>query len=155
MRQEKTITLKDSGNDLTFKITQMSATEAERFIVKAGCLLVSTGVMSVDLGEFTGSNEIMSALATALTKGNALQKLGLIDTDKAFALIDGLYKNVQLISGKAAVQVTPQNIDGMVADLRTLFALQKEIIAFNFDFFSVSEPTPPTEAKAKAVTIRP
>lgn len=67
------------------------------------------------------------------TKGFAL--LQGLDIAKAEPLINELYSCVKRKVDNALIQVSEQNIDSIITDVRTLFALQKEILIHNFDFF--------------------
>ena len=51
MRKEITVTLNDRGNEQTFRIREMPATNVERWIIKLAGALSASGVFSVDVAD--------------------------------------------------------------------------------------------------------
>ena len=134
MRKEITVTLNDRGNDLTFRIREMPATKAERWIIKLAGALSATGVFSADVADGVDAQK---AIADFLLKGG-LSKLGAVtkDYDEVIQpLIDELYTCVEQKVGNAYFALTPDVIDAKIEDVRTLFSLQKEIVKLHLDFF--------------------
>ena len=134
MRKEVTVTLNDRGNDLTFRIKEMPATKAERWIIKLAGALSATGVFSADVSDGVDAQK---AIADFLLTGG-LSKLGMVtkDYDEVIQpLIDELYACVEQKVGNAYFALTPDVIDAKIEDVRTLFNLQKEIVKLHLDFF--------------------
>ena len=94
------------------------------WIMKALSLLCGTELASMDFSLLQKEFK---------TKGFAL--LQGLDIAKAEPLINELYSCVKRKVDNALIQVSEQNIDSIITDVRTLFALQKEILIHNFDFF--------------------
>ena len=133
MRKEKTITLNDRGRELTFKIREMPATRLESWIVRAGLLLASTGVL--DTANISDAGEAIQAAGKVIADGG-LAALGKVDFDKAQPLLDELLMCCEHIVDGTGHKVTPDTVDGIIEDVKTLFALRKEVITLNFDFFA-------------------
>ena len=134
MRKEVTVTLNDRGNDLTFRIKEMPATKVERWIIKLAGALSATGVFSTDVADGVDAQK---AIADFLLTGG-LSKLGAVTKDYDAVvqpLVDELYSCAEQVVGNASFPLTPDTVDTKIEDIRTLFALQKEILTLNFDFF--------------------
>lgn len=127
MRKTKEITLQENGENLIFIIEQMPATKMQLWLLKALSLLCGTELASMDFSLLQKEFK---------TKGFAL--LQGLDIAKAEPLINELYSCVRRKVDNALIQVSEQNIDSIITDVRTLFALQKEILTHNFDFFTES-----------------
>lgn len=141
MRKEKTITIDDRGNALTFKVREMPATRLESWIIRAGLLLAGTGLLDTggkDAPQDAG--EVMSAAGKALAE-NGLAALGKVDYDAAKPLLDELLACCTRVDAGMEQQLTPDVADGIIEDVRTLFALRKEALAVNFGFFAAAAPS--------------
>lgn len=150
MRKEKLVKIQDRGRELTFKIKEMPASQAERWIIRLGLLLAGTGLVeksvvqndagatSIEIGKLLASSGIISALAK-------------IDYEKAAPLYDELLGCCSyVVSGAMDQPLTPELVDGIVEDVKTLFLLRKEAAMLNFDFFSsvFLSSTLPSEAES-------
>lgn len=144
MRKTKEIILSENGNNFTFVIEQMPATKLQMWIIKALALVLDSNMASMDFERLQKEFK---------TKGFAL--LQGLDTDKVEPLINELYTCAKHKAGNALTQVTAQNVDSILSDVRTLFSLQKEIFLLNFDFFKESplQDTSGTGAQAAANTF--
>ena len=134
MRKEITVTLNDRGNELTFRIREMPATKVERWLMKAAGALSATGIFSADIAD---GLDAQKAIADFLLTGG-LSKLGAVTKDYDAVvqpLVDELYSCAEQVVGNASFPLTPDTVDTKIEDIRTLFALQKEILTLNFDFF--------------------
>lgn len=138
MRKQKEIILQENGQNLTFIIEQMPATKMQLWLLKALSLLCGTELASMDFSLLQKEFK---------TKGFAL--LQGLDIAKAEPLINELYSCVRRKVDNSLVQMSADNIDSVIADVRTLFTLQKEILTHNFDFFSESPSTITDLAGAK------
>lgn len=136
MRREVTVTLDDRGNELTFKIREMSALQLERWIMRA-CLVLSRGGLKLP-----EAMDMHAALAL-LRRGDyktLLQVLSGIEIEDAQPLLDSMLSGCARMVGKAEMALTPALIDDVIADVRTLFALRMEILKLNFGFFTEGGP---------------
>jgi hypothetical protein len=143
MRKEKTITLNDRGRELIFKIREMPATRLESWIVRAGLVLASTGIL--DSKSITDAGEAIQAAGKIITEGG-LAALGNVDYDKVQPLLDELLGCCEHMVDGIGHKVTPDTVDGIIEDVKTLFALRKEVITLNFDFFAPDGKSDTTEA---------
>ena len=147
MRKTKEITLTDRGQPKTFRITEMSASKFEWWLVSVGRLLVGCGVASaVDFGDITDSSAMQEALARFLIT-DGLKSLGNLDLDKVKPLYDELLGCAELKSGDYYAPVTAETVDGMIEDVKTLFILRKEALMLHIGFLleggSAASPTAP------------
>ena len=142
MRQEKIVTLNDRGEELTFKIKEMPATQLQKWLLRAGMILLSSGVLSdLERGQAEDGNIIGAALGAVSRGGISIFKDARIDIDAVQPLIDELLKCCYRMSEGVAVQVTPEIVDAMITDIRTLFALEAEAAKINFNFFGQGKPS--------------
>ena len=134
MRKEKIVTLDDRGNQLTFKIREMSALQLEGWIIRAGLLLASTGLLDERKGDLSNPGELARQVSETIG-GGGLAALGRLDFDAARPLLDELLGCCFHLVDGVAHPLTPGTVDGVIADVRTLLALRKEALALNFSFF--------------------
>jgi len=132
MRQEKIITLNDRGNELMFKIKEMPALKLESWLIRAGLLLVGSGAF--DRRDITNAQEALQQ-AGAMLSQNGISALAKIDFEKAQPLLDDLLRCCFFISGKTEQQLSPEIVDGIIEDVKTLFELRKEALKINVGFF--------------------
>ena len=134
MRKTKVITLIDDGQTLTFRLTQMPATKAERFTNRLLALLVGSGSLNnIDvkklqkLGESGGIAEILSLLSK-------------LDYDKVEPLYNELLDYCEHIpDGNAqgfGVKQSQETIDSVIGDFKNLYKLRFEILKLNYGFFT-------------------
>lgn len=148
MRKEKIVTLNDRGRELSFKIREMPATRLESWIVRAGLLLASTGVL--DSKSITDASDAIQAAGKVIAEGG-LAALGNVDYDKVQPLLDELLGCCEHMVDGIGHKVTPDTVDGIIEDVKTLFALRKEVITLCFDFFAPDGKS----VTAEAGTARP
>lgn len=144
MRKSKTITIKDGEQNLTFRITQMPATQLERFIIKT-LLIVSGGsneavnISDVQKGDFKKLNFL-----------TLFRNLSTVNYDERIEpLLEELLECCTRIASDGVEQIcTKETVDGFIGDVRTLIKLKEEAIKLNFSFFldgmnsQSSQPTP-------------
>ena len=133
MRKQTTITVNDGGNELTFKITQLSAMQLEIFLLKTTKLLAKAGLLDAPLSGKDGA-DAMGEIANLLLN-NLPQALGGLDVEDASALIGDLVeKCVEKVDGKLLRRMSPDEVDAVISTLPALFELQKQTVIFNLDF---------------------
>lgn len=131
-RKEITLTLKDRGNPLTFRIREMPATKLEAWIIRAVLLLAGSGA------EVPGGADIQKAGAYLASKG--LNALGGIDYEKTKPLLDDLLTCCHRVLPQGGeLAVTESTIDGFIEDVRTLFQLRVEVVKLNLGFFKIGD----------------
>lgn len=138
MRKEKVIVLNDRGRELTFKIREMPATRLESFIIRAGLLLAGSGLLKSG-----GNPASMDAGAAIDAAGKAIAEGGLsalaqLDPAKVQPLLDELLGCCSHMVDGMGHPLTPETVDGVIEDIKTLFALRKEALILNFDFFGAA-----------------
>lgn len=120
MRAEKSITITDGGKDKTFRIKQMSAVKAQRWLFKL--ILLIGGNTNIGGGDEAWGN-ILSGVA-----------------DKPYDKVEELLNELTacctavLDEGRAFQQLSLSNADSFIEDMGTLMQLQKEAFTLN-DFF--------------------
>lgn len=140
MRKHVDITLTDNGNELTFRITQMSAVALEDWLIKVALVLARAGFLdSAELDDVDGLTAVADAAKKIFTSsGVTLSHMKNIDYAKDIKpLILDLYTCVQRKSDKAFTQVTETLLDQIVTDPRTLLRLKAEIIKAHLDFLNL------------------
>lgn len=138
MRKNQVVTLTDGGKQKNFKITQMSATKAEKTILKL--ILLLGGEDSIkNLDDLTDFKNIIKALADQ-------------PYDKVQEILDALLSCVSSIKdGGIEFPLNATNVDDEIDDVKTLFMLRVEAFKLN-NFFQQSEQNPLSESQ-KFVTI--
>ena len=153
MRKEEIITLNDRGNELTFRIREMPATQLEGWLFRVGTALASTGFAKTE--DIADGIDTTKYIANFLVK-DGLRFLGNLDYEKVVKpLVDDLYSCVEQKVGEAYLAVTADNIDSKVEDIRSLFAIQKAVITLHLGFFgiggaSASAKSPSPEASGRS-----
>ena len=142
MLKEKIITLNDNGNNLTFKIRQLTATQQEELIIKALLLLANKDIGDVDVAELKGNP------STLLSKRVLFAALEKIEFAKVKEISDVLLGCCYRIVGKMEERCTPETVDGYVEDFRTLLALKREALTLSFGFFEQDGNSKNTNSKA-------
>lgn len=130
MRKEKTVTFDDDGNQLTFRIRQMSATQLESWVIRLGLLFAGSGG-KIDVPSDGGIGAVIEAF-----RRNPMTVLSGVKYEDLRPLYDELLDEVERIDGKIAVKCTPDVLDSFVGDFKTLFQLRWEVLKLNFNFFS-------------------
>ena len=153
-RKEITVTIPDRDRDLTFRIREMPATKLERWVLRALLLLVG-GAAATPTG-------VDVEKGIAWLSDNALSALGKLDYEEAAPLLDELLACCSRVDAGIEQQMTPDVVDGVIEDVRTLFRLRKEALALNLGFFgdgglfgSPADGTPPRpESSATPTSLR-
>lgn len=152
MRKEEIITINDRGNELTFRIREMPASQLEGWLFRVGTALASTGFAKTE--DIADGIDTTKYIANFLVK-DGLRFLGNLNYEKVVKpLVDDLYSCVEQKVGEAYLAVTADNIDSKVEDIRSLFAIQKAVITLHLGFFglggaSASAKSPSPEASGQ------
>ena len=119
-----TIKLKDGGNEFTFEIRKMSATQGEEWLLRAVHLLGA----QIDFESIAnGGNATIAGLIKALCG---------IPFKDAKDLLNELLGCCYRINGKMKTQVTVEDADTFLTSPATLIKLRIEAAKANFDFFT-------------------
>ena len=127
MRKTKEITLQDRDKSLTFRITEMSATQLEDWTMRAALVLAAAGS---DVPAGGGIEAVGKYLAE-----HGLGAIGAVDYAKAKPLLDEMLGCCFRVLDRTEEKVTPETADAYIEDIRTLFKLRMEAIKLNFGFF--------------------
>ena len=127
MRKTKEVTITDRGKPLTFKITEMSATQLEDWTMRAVLVLAGAGS---DIPAGGGVEGIGKYLAE-----HGLAAIGAVDYAKAKPLLDEMLGCASRVVDRVEEMVTPETADAYIEDMSTLFKLRMEALKLNFSFF--------------------
>lgn len=167
MRKSTIIHLEDDGKTLTFKVTQMSARQHERWQNRLLMLLAAQSISRV--GEevnkgiiFQTIRKKMNDWKDAMVNGEDapkkvqgsesdkylkfFQMIGSIGYDNLEPLYDELLSCVAHVPDQNrpdfTVQLTPENVDSIIGDWRNLYKLRIEVLKLEYSFLTNGEPSP-------------
>lgn len=153
MRKTKEIVINDRGTNKSFKITEMSASKFEWWLIRVGRLLLGTGIgnqVDVDSAE-----DVQKLIADTLLK-DGLKSLGSVDLAEAKELYDDLLRCCELKSDNFYMPLDTDTIDGQIESVKTLFTLRKEALMLHLDFLeSAAQSQSATAAKSATSIIKP
>lgn len=136
MRKEFTITINDGGQDKRFKIRQMPATQAERFMFKLIFLIGG----QAEIEKLQDMGAVLEAMADK-------------PFEKVQELLDSLLACVSLLNeGGIETQLDPDNVDGFVEEMSTLLKLRAE--AFKANSFFQQNGANASDVSPAPVTIK-
>lgn len=137
MRRSIEITITEEGSPITFRIQQWAATEKESWILRAVLALAGSAGGNVDI-DLAGGVSAEALVAELGRKGLSIFAGLKYETVKP--LMDDLLSCCYHKVGTAEIRCTPENIDGVLTDVKSLFRLRTEAFKVNFpDFFTRSE----------------
>lgn len=155
MRKEIIVNLTDDGNELTFKIKQMSAIKQERWINKVLILAAGSNVLSGMFSSFK-----LSGLSNQLKNMDIdkfLDMFGKLDYEKIEPLYNELLECCSYVPDKNNLNFTTalnaDNADSIIGDVQTLYKLRLEALKINFNFFSNGAKSP-NQKKADIVITK-
>lgn len=155
MRKEIIVNLTDDGNELTFKIKQMSAIKQERWINKVLILAAGSNVLSGMFSSFK-----LSGLSNQLKNMDIdkfLDVFGKLDYEKIEPLYNELLECCSYVPDKNNLNFTTalnaDNADSIIGDVQTLYKLRLEALKINFNFFSNGAKSP-NQKKADIVITK-
>lgn len=151
MRKTVKVQLVDDGQALEFEITQMSATQKERWLLKAVLLLAaSAGSAGLQLSSGLSDDEEKKAELSEELGKKGLGIFNGITYEKVQPLLDDLLECCAFVNGNARLVCTPTSVDGYISDFKTLYRLRMESFKVNFpDFFTMMTKKKKTEEKAE------
>lgn len=143
MRKEVFITLQDGGNDVMFRITQMSAMQQARWTSKALIMLAATGVVT-NLNMFE-----VDKLQKQFEKDGIkmlVDLIGKLEFEKVEPLLNELLACCAHVPDKTnrnfVVNVTADNLDSVIGDFQNVYKLAIEAFKVNFTFSAAGSPSP-------------
>lgn len=150
MRKTKEIVINDRGTNKSFKITEMSASKFEWWLIRVGRLLLGTGIgnqVDVDSAE-----DVQKLIADTLLK-DGLKSLGSVNLAEAKELYDDLLRCCELKSDNFYMPLDTDTIDGQIESVKTLFTLRKEALMLHLDFLEVAAQSQSATAVKSATSI--
>ena len=150
MRKTKEIVINDRGTNKSFKITEMSASKFEWWLIRVGRLLLGTGIgnqVDVDSAE-----DVQKLIADTLLK-DGLKSLGSVNIAEAKDLYDDLLRCCELKSDNFYMPLDTDTIDGQIESVKTLFTLRKEALMLHLDFLEGAAPSQSATAAKSATNI--
>lgn len=130
-RKNKILKITDRGNELEFRITEMSVRSLEFWLIRAGLALAKTGV--IGKMEINGTEDVIVAVAKFLRE-DGLASLGKINAPEVMELLDELLLCCEHKVGNSYETLTSDVVDGVISDVSTLFTLQKEAFLLHVNF---------------------
>lgn len=130
MRKTETITIEREGRDKgkQFKLTEMSAAQAERWALRAFFALANTGVELPDDMADSG----MAGIAAV-----GLSALGKVPFEQAEPLLDEIMGSVQIVPDPSKPHVVRALIDEDIEEVATRLELRKAVWDLHTGFFSL------------------
>lgn len=153
MRKTKQIQLMDGGTALTFNVTQMSATQQQSWLLRAGLLLSSSaGATGIKISR---NMELSKGAFVKLFSEQGLGLLSAITPEKVQPLLDDLLHCCARVIGNVTEPCTAATVDGYISDFTTLFKLQSEAFKVNFGDFFTSLKTAKKDEESQEESSKP
>jgi len=135
MRKSIQYKVENEGRDKgkVFLLTEMPASQAERWALRAFLALARNGVEISDKDKDAG----LAGLAA-----NGLTLIGKLPFDEAQALMEEMFTCVKMIPDPQRPSVTRELIEDDIEEISTRFNLRVEVFKLHVDF---SEPADPSE----------
>jgi hypothetical protein len=131
-------TFVDRGNELTFRIEEMSAMQLQRWIGRA--LPILSPVLGLEADDLGGVASML------LDREGLIKLIGGLDYDKAEPLLNDMLRCCSRLTGNnVAIRCDPSTVDGYIEDVKTLFFLQVEAIKLNLGFLG-GDAGPPSSS---------
>ena len=139
MRAEKTITLNDNGNELTFRIKKMPAMKLQGWLLRAALVLLrSTDMKAEAVAKINSDGDIVNGMLKVISE-NWIGILAYVDSEKAEPLIHELLECCTLVDGNVNTKVSADIVDGMITEVKNLLLLEKEAALLNLGFLAPAD----------------
>lgn len=135
-RKTLVVEITDEGRDKgkNFIITEMSASQAEKWAMRAFLALMEAGVEVPD-GIFS-----MGFAGIAVW---GIQALGGLSWEKTEPLMDEMWECLSFLPDPKVPKVTRRLVEDDVEEVKTRMTLRKQIIALHTDFFTAAANSTP------------
>lgn len=135
MRQITNITIVDGEAQYKFRLTQIPAIKAEKWLIRVGIALAKAGLLNIDIEKLgVSGSDTMSAIANLIAQ-KGFDFFGQLDPDTVDQLLFTLVSETAVrINGEAVIPITEKELE-IFDDIKALWQLQKEVFAVNFSFY--------------------
>ena len=135
MRQIKNITIVDGEAQYKFRLTQIPAIKAEKWLIRVGIALAKAGLLNIDIEKLGVSGSDTMSTITNLIAQKGFSFFGQLDPDTVDHLLFDLVKETAVrMSDEAIINITEKELE-IFDDIRALWQLQKEVFAVNFSSY--------------------
>lgn len=135
MRQIKNITIVDGEAQYKFRLTQIPAIKAEKWLIRVGIALAKAGLLNIDIEKLgVSGSDIMSTIINLIAQ-KGFSFFGQLDPDTVDHLLFDLVKETAVrMNDEAIINITEKELE-IFDDIRALWQLQKEVFAVNFSSY--------------------
>ena len=141
MRREKELVINDRGNELRFKIKEMSAIELDSWLTRRDLLFKRAGLDD----NFLSGNERGES-----DNDSEQTSKGCLEFEEVWSLLNEMLACCRRVEAGIEQICTPGTVDGFIADVRTIQKLRMEALQLNLDF---SEPEPVKGSGSREVFV--
>lgn len=135
MRQIKNITIVDGEAQYKFRLTQIPAIKAEKWLIRVGIALAKAGLLNIDVEKLGVSGSDTMSTITNLIAQKGFSFFGQLDPDTVDHLLFDLVKETAVrMNDEAIINITEKELE-IFDDIRALWQLQKEVFAVNFSSY--------------------
>ncbi len=135
MRQIKNITIVDGEAQYKFRLTQIPAIKAEKWLIRVGIALAKAGLLNIDIEKLGVSGADTMGAITNLIAQKGFSFFGQLDPDTVDHLLFDLVKETAVrMNDEAIINITEKELE-IFDDIRALWQLQKEVFAVNFSSY--------------------
>lgn len=135
MRQIKNITIVDDEAQYKFRLTQIPAIKAEKWLIRVGIALAKAGLLNIDIEKLGVSGSDTMSTITNLIAQKGFSFFGQLDPDTVDHLLFDLVKETAVrMNDDAIINITEKELE-IFDDIRALWQLQKEVFAVNFSSY--------------------
>ena len=132
MRQITNITIVDGEAQYKFRLTQIPAIKAEKWLIRVGIALAKAGLLNIDIEKLGVSGSDTMSTITNLIAQKGFSFFGQLDPDTVDHLLFDLVKETAVrMNDEAIINITEKELE-IFDDIRALWQLQKEVFAVNF-----------------------
>lgn len=135
MRQITNITIVDGEAQYKFRLTQIPAIKAEKWLIRVGIALAKAGLLNIDIEKLSVSGSDTMSTITNLIAQKGFSFFGQLDPDTVDHLLFDLVKETAVrMNDEAIINITEKELE-IFDDIRALWQLQKEVFAVNFSSY--------------------
>ena len=135
MRQITNITIVDGEAPYKFRLTQIPAIKAEKWLIRVGIALAKAGLLNIDIEKLGVSGSDTMSTITNLIAQKGFSFFGQLDPDTVDHLLFDLVKETAVrMNDEAIINITEKELE-IFDDIRALWQLQKEVFAVNFSSY--------------------